>query len=65
MKVGDLIRHQMYSESKAPSIVLGYDKKRKMIRIFNPDDGGQVWFISREAYEDYEVISEQGKTREV
>ena len=58
MKVGDLVRHQMYSEWKTPAIVLGYDKTGTMIKIFDPFDGGQVWFISRDAAKDYEVVSE-------
>ncbi len=57
MQVGDLVRHQMYSELKAPAIVLGYDKKRKMIRIFDPDDGGHIWFVSLNAAKEYEVVS--------
>jgi len=47
----------MYSEWKTPAIVLGYDKTGTMIKIFDPFDGGQVWFISRDAAKDYEVVS--------
>ena len=57
MQVGDLVRHEMYSKLKAPSIVLGYDKTRSMFKIFDPFDGGHIWFISREAAKEYEVIS--------
>ena len=42
MQVGDLVRHEMYSKLKAPSIVLGYDKTRTMFRIFDPFDGGHI-----------------------
>ena len=58
MQVGDLVRHQMYSEWKTPAIVLGYDKTRTMFRIFDPDDGGHIWFISLNAAKEYEVVSE-------
>ena len=58
MQVGDLVRHQMYSKLKAPAIVLGLDGCLNMFRIFDPDDGGHIWFISREAAKEYEVISE-------
>ena len=56
MNVGDLVRHQMYNESKAPALVLAVDISgtTSMIKIFDPDDGIAVWDSSRE----YEVISE-------
>ncbi len=57
MKTGDLVRHSMYSGEKTPSIVLGFDKSRKMIKILNPDDG-DIWFVSINAAKEYEVISE-------
>ena len=55
MKVGDLVRHSMYSKEKTPSVVLAVGIK--MIRIFDPDDG-HTWFVSMPAAKDYEVISE-------
>ena len=58
MKVGDLVRHSMYSKEKTPSVVLGLDGCLKMFRIFDPDDGGHIWFVSRDAAKEYEVISE-------
>ena len=60
MKIGDLVRHSMYSKEKKPAIVLGtyIDGHLKMFRIFDPDDGGHVWFVSRDAAKDYEVVSE-------
>ncbi len=59
MKVGDLVRHQMYSELKAPAIVLAIDTidtshSMFMIKIFDPDDGVAGWCCAK----DYEVISE-------
>ena len=58
MKLGDLVRHQMYSESKAPALVLWVgalqENGSQMIKIFDPDDGVATWDSSR----DYEVISE-------
>ena len=56
MKVGDLVRHSMYSREKAPSMVLSVC--RTQIRIFDPDHGGRIWFISRNAAKEYEVVSE-------
>ncbi len=58
MKVGDLVRHQMYSELKVPAIVIGFSPCLKMIRIFDPDDGGKTWDLSAKAAKEYEVISE-------
>ena len=57
MKVGDLVRHSMYSKEKAPSMVLSVG--RVQIRIFDPDDG-HIWFVSMPAAKEYEVISEGG-----
>ena len=54
MNVGDLVRHQMYNESKAPALVLAIDFTQLMIKIFDPDDGVATWDSGR----DYEVISE-------
>ena len=55
MNVGDLVRHQMYNESKAPALVLAVDiyGTVSMIKILDPDDGVATWDSSR----DYEVIS--------
>ncbi len=55
MKIGDLVRHSMYSKEKTPSVVLSVG--RIQIRIFDPDDG-HIWFVSRNAAKEYEVISE-------
>ena len=56
MNVGDLVRHQMYNESKAPALVLAADISHRifMIKILDPDDGVATWDSGR----DYEVISE-------
>ena len=58
MQVGDLVRHQMYNELKAPAVVLKIDDTRNnnvfRIKIFDPDDGIATWDFGR----DYEVISE-------
>lgn len=56
MKVGDLVRHEMYNESKTPALVLEIDVSHRisMIKIYDPDDGVATWDSSR----DYEVISE-------
>lgn len=54
MQVGDLVRHEMYNELKAPAIVLAIDFTQSMIKIFDPDDGVATWDSSR----DYEVVSE-------
>lgn len=56
MKVGDLVRHEMYSELKAPALVLAVDNSgtASMIKIFDPDDGG---FTTWEFVREYEVIS--------
>ena len=55
MQVGDLVRHEMYNESKAPALVLAVDISGtvSMIKILDPDDGVAIWDSSR----DYEVIS--------
>jgi len=55
MKVGDLVRHQMYNELKAPALVLEIDNPESidMIKIFFPDEGVVTW----DRYHDYEVIS--------
>ena len=55
MKVGDLVRHSMFSKEKAPSMVLSVC--RTQIRIFDPTDG-HIWFVSMPAAKEYEVISE-------
>ena len=56
MKAGDLVRHQMYSELKAPALVLEIDASHRviMIKILDPDEGVATWDSGRE----YEVISE-------
>jgi len=56
VKIGDLVRHQMYNESKAPALVLAVDISGtvSMIKILDPDDGVATWDSGR----DYEVISE-------
>ena len=56
MNVGDLVRHQMYNESKAPAVVLEIDISPRifMIKILDPDEGVATWDSGR----DYEVISE-------
>ena len=56
MKAGDLVRHQMYSELKAPALVLEVDVSHRviMIKILDPDEGVATWDSGRE----YEVISE-------
>ena len=56
MKAGDLVRHQMYSELKAPALVLEIDVSHRviMIKILDPDEGVATWGSGRE----YEVISE-------
>lgn len=56
MKLGDLVRHEMYNESKAPALVLAVDISGtvSMIKILDPDDGVATWDSSR----DYEVVSE-------
>ena len=56
MKVGDLVRHEMYNESKVPALVIDVDIDGtvSMIKIFDLDDGVATWDSGR----DYEVISE-------
>ena len=56
MNVGDLVRHQMYNESKVPAVVLEIDISHRifMIKILDPDEGVATWDSGR----DYEVISE-------
>jgi len=56
VKLGDLVRHEMYNESKAPALVLAVDISGtvSMIKILDPDDGVATWDSSR----DYEVVSE-------
>ena len=56
MQVGDLVRHQMYSELKAPAVLLEIDDNNGVfrIKIFDPDDGITTW----DSGHDYEVISE-------
>ena len=57
MKLGDLVRHEMYSKLKTPALVLWVgalqENGNQMIKIFDPDDGFPTWDSSR----DYEVIS--------
>ena len=55
MNVGDLVRHQMYNESKAPALVLEIDASHRifMIKILDPDEGVATWDSGR----DYEVIN--------
>ena len=55
MNVGDLVRHEMYNESKAPALVLVIDDNNGVfrIKIFDPDDGIATWDSGRY----YEVIS--------
>ena len=55
MKVGDLVRHQMYNELKAPAVVLEIDVSHRifMIKILDPDEGVATWDSGRE----YEVVS--------
>ena len=50
MKVGDLVRHQMYNELKAPAVVL--EIVGTAIKIL--DEG----YISWDYNNDYEVINE-------
>ena len=58
MQVGDLVRHEMYSNLKVPALVLWVgalqENGNQMIKIFDPDDGVPTWDSSK----DYEVISE-------
>ena len=58
MQVGDLVRHQLYNELKAPAVVLEIDCTNNnsvfRIKIFDPDDGIATWDFGH----DYEVISE-------
>ena len=51
MKVGDLVRHEMYAASVAPSIVCATDDG--MIKIIDPTHG-VFWDFNKY----YEVISE-------
>ena len=55
MQVGDLVRHEMYNESKAPALVLAVDISGtvSMIKILDPDESVPTWDSGR----DYEVIS--------
>ena len=55
MKVGDLVRHEMYSKLKAPALVLAVDISGtvSMIKILDPDEGVATWDSGRE----YEVVS--------
>ena len=55
MQVGDLVRHEMYNELKAPAIVLAIDNYNGFLRIkiFDPDDGVATWDSDRY----YEVVS--------
>ena len=52
MKVGDLVRHEMYAPSVAPSIILSTDGD--MIKIVDPVQCFVIWDTKRF----YEVISE-------
>ena len=56
MKVGDLVRHQMYNELKKPALVVAVKNcgDSIWIKLFDPDDGGlATWDCGK----DYEVIS--------
>ena len=55
MQVGDLVRHQMYNELKAPAVLLEIDDHNGIfrIKIFDPDEGIATWDSGRY----YEVIS--------
>ena len=57
MQVGDLVRHEMWTDQKAPALVLWVgalqENDTQMIKIFDPDDGVATWDSSK----DYEVIS--------
>ena len=57
MKVGDLVRHEMYTELKAPALVLAVDGEAavSMIKIFDPDIS---FFGTWDRARYYEVISE-------
>jgi len=54
VKVGDLVRHQMYNESKPPVFVLAVDitDTVSMIKIIDPAEGVATWDSGR----DYEVV---------
>jgi len=52
VKVGDLVRHEMYSPSVSPSIIC--DTDGDMIKIMDPIRGFMIWDTNRF----YEVISE-------
>ena len=58
MRIGDLVRHEMYSKLKTPALVLWVgalqENGNQMIKIFDPDDGVATWDSSK----DYEVVSE-------
>ena len=57
MKVGDLVRHEMYSFLKTPALVLAVDScdDSIWIKLYDPDVGFLgTWDRAR----DYEVISE-------
>lgn len=57
MQVGDLVRHEMYNESKVPALVIEIASISKgvfMIKIFDSDDGVATWDNAL----DYEVVSE-------
>lgn len=57
MKVGDLVRHQMYNDTKSPALVLAVDidDNVSMIKIFDPEIGFLgTWDSARY----YEVINE-------
>ena len=55
MQVGDLVRHEMYNELKAPALVLEIDASHRifMIKILDPDEGVATWGIGN----DYEVLN--------
>ena len=56
MQVGDLVRHEMYNELKAPALVLAIETPYNgafRIKIFDPDEGIATWDSGRF----YEVIS--------
>ena len=55
MQVGDLVRHEMYNELKAPALVVEIDDNNGVfrIKIFDPDEGIATWDSGRY----FEVIS--------
>jgi len=58
VKVGDLVRHEMYSFLKTPALVLAVDScdDSIWIKLYDPDVGFPTY--TWESATDYEVISE-------